>query len=307
MKYQNIHLTNKAANDTIYCLGFFDGLHLGHQELIKETIKIARDSNKKAGLLTFTSFGNTKTSKHNTNKVILTNEQKNKLLESYELDIITYIDFDEECMSTTKEDFIKFLKQELSCVGVIVGTDYRFGYKGEGDISYLKKIESYDFIVNIIEPLKVDDEIVSTTKIIEYLRLGNIEKVNKFLGRNYSINGVVKEGFHIGTTLEFPTANVEFNKELIAPLYGVYGVKVFIDNKEYKGISNIGIRPSINTLEHPLVETNILNYQGNLYDKEIIIEFICFIRQEQKFQSIRELKEQIKEDKKKLLKYLENN
>ena len=304
MNYKVINLRNHIANETIYCLGFFDGLHLGHQELIKKTIKLAKKYNKRAGLLTFTSYGNTKISKHNTNKVILTNHDKNKILESYGLDLLTYIEFDKECMETSKEDFISFLKEELNCFGVVVGTDYRFGYKGEGNTTFLKTQESKNFIVNVINPLKIDNEVVSTTKIIDYLRLGNIEKVNQYLGRNYSISGVVKEGFHVGTTLEFPTANVEFDDNLIAPLFGVYGVKVFVDNKEYLGISNIGIRPSINTLDHPLIETNIFDYHGDLYDKKIKIEFIYFIRKEKKFNSINELKEQIKLDKEIFLSYI---
>lgn len=298
MKYKVVNLHNHITNDTIYCLGFFDGLHLGHQELIKETLKLAKKYNKKAGMLTFSSLLSSKIAKHCESKTILSNSEKEKIINSYDLDVIVYLDFDDECRTTSKKDFILFLQNTLNCCGVVVGEDFRFGYKGEGDYSYLKSIENNDFIVSIVSPIKVNNETISTTKIINYLRDGKIEIVNKYLGRNYYLEGVVKEGFHVGKTLEFPTANIEIEDNVILPLYGVYGVKVHINDSEYLGIANLGIRPSINTLNKPLLETHIFDFDGNIYNQKIKVELIKFIRKEKRFNSINELKEQIIKDKK---------
>lgn len=302
MNYEVIS-NNKTNNGVIFCLGFFDGMHLGHQELVKETLRLAKLYNKKAGLVTFINLPSTKEDKRHNKCILLSNEDKKKIINNYKLDEIVFLKFDAECKSTSKTDFVSFLKNKLNCSGVVVGKDYRFGYKGEGDAEYLLSLNNDDFIVSIVEPFCIDNEIVSTTKIIKFLEEGKIELANKCLGRPYYFEGIVKEGFHVGKTLDFPTANIDFSDDLVIPLYGVYAVKIHIDDddKEYYGISNIGIRPSINTLKKPLLETHIFDFNETIYQKKIKVELLHFIRCEIKFNSINELKEQINKDKKKAL------
>lgn len=304
MKY-NVVLNRTINNDgVVLCLGFFDGLHLGHQELIKKTIEIAKFNNLNAGLLTFSNLPINKENKRLTNKVLLSNKDKEKIMEEFALDQIIFLDFDEKCRSTSKEDFIKFLKDKFNCKGVVVGEDYRFGYKGEGNVDYLLTLKRNDFVVEIIPQIKMDGDIISSTRIISLLQEGNISLANKLLGRNYSLSGKVEKGFGVGKTLDIPTANISLANNLILPINGVYAVKIIYNNVIYKGIANLGIRPSINTLELPLLEVNIFDFNDEIYQKEIRVELIDFIRNETKFADVSLLKEQINKDKKKALELL---
>lgn len=304
MKY-NVVLDKPINKDgVILCLGFFDGLHLGHQELIRKTIEIANLNNFNAGLLTFSNLPINKENKRLTKKLLLLNDEKEMIIRQYELNKIIFLDFDEECRSTSKKDFINFLKNEFNCKGVVVGVDYRFGNKGEGNVDYLLSIKDENFIVEVIPQIKMDNEVISSTRIINLLNKGDISLVNKLLGRNYALSGIVEKGFSVGKTLKFPTANISLDNNLILPLNGVYAVNVIYNNVIYKGVANIGIRPSINTLKSPILEVHIFDFDQDLYKKEIKVELIDFIRKEEKFENNELLKEQIIKDKKKALELL---
>ena len=304
MKYK-VTLNNLINNKgLILCLGFFDGLHLGHQKLIEKTIEIAKLNNLNAGLLTFSNIPINKENKRFTKKVLSSNKEKENIIKNYDLNQIIFIDFDDECRLTSKENFVRFLKDEFNCKGVVVGEDYRFGSNGEGNVNYLLSLRKEDFIVEVIPQIKMDNEIISSTRIISLLNEGNISQVNKLLGRNYSLTGIVEKGFSVGKTLDFPTANISFDDNIILPLNGVYAVNVIYNNIIYKGVANIGIRPSINTMDLPLLEVHIFSFNDDLYQKELKVEFKEFIRKETKFASVELLKEQIIKDKKKALELL---
>jgi len=304
MKYK-VTLNNLINNKgLILCLGFFDGLHLGHQKLIEKTIEIAKLNNLNAGLLTFSNIPINKENKRFTKKVLSSNKEKENIIKNYDLNQIIFIDFDDECRLTSKENFVRFLKDEFNCKGVVVGEDYRFGSNGEGNADYLLSLRKEDFIVEVIPQIKMDNEIISSTRIISLLNEGKISQVNKLLGRNYSLSGIVEKGFSVGKTLDFPTANISFDDNIILPLNGVYAVNVIYNNIIYKGVANIGIRPSINTMDSPLLEVHIFSFNDDLYQKELKVEFKEFIRKETKFTSVELLKEQIIKDKKKALELL---
>lgn len=197
------------------------------------------------------------------------------------------------------EDFVKdILVNNFNIKLAMAGFDYTFGYKGRGNADMLKKLgEKYNFRVIIIPPIKINDEIISSTLIRKYLAKGDMEKTFFLLGRHYSVTGVVKSGHRIGSRLGFPTANINPEDYLILPASGVYITKTSIDGKLYKSITNIGTAPTIKNEGNKVnIETHILDFNENIYEENIEVFFIKKIRDEKKFNNKEELIQQIKSD-----------
>ncbi len=269
-------LENKYDN---VALGNFDGLHKGHQKVLKNLI--AQDGNNLVITFKFPNFDNK----------ILTDEEKIDEIKTFvkQKSDILFIDLQGENSKISKEDFIKFL-QKLCVKNIYVGKDFKFGYKASGNISDLSKV----FNLNIVDFVISNDQKVSSSIIRENLILGHIKKVNDDLGKNYFIHGEVIYGNQIGRTIDFPTINIR--PEKLLPKKGVYLTKVYIDNDVYNGITNVGIKPTIGKSDM-VVETHIFNeFKEEFYGKYVKVEFLDFIRQEKKFNSIEELKIQISKD-----------
>ena len=266
------------------CIGNFDGIHLGHQALINEVLK----NPLKHGLITFEPHP-IKILVDNNYKTLMSLDDKIAYLES-SLDYLIVIEFNQKFSQIAPLEFIKFL--EINQIKeVVCGYDFHFGFKASGDILMLKKY----FTVKSIDPVYVDSEIVKTQKIRTYLIDGNIEEANKLLGRTYSLTGTVKHGHQLGRTIGFPTANLH-EDNLLIPANGVYATKTLIDGKLYLSMTNIGHNPTFNHNDNIVIETNVIDYNDNLYDKKIIVYFYKLIRFERKFSSANELKDELKKN-----------
>ena len=277
-------------NKTAITIGKFEGLHLGHQLLLKEVSDVAKNRGYKAVFIKIRMPG----------KSILTREEEQRFIkENYPAvsDIICY-DFNPEFASVSAEDFIKNILIKKFNVGYLaVGNDFRFGKNRQGDVKLLEKAGKENFFdVKVFDKLQVDGEIVSSTRIKEYLEAGDVSHAGKMMGRPFKLSGMVKGGKKLGRTLGYPTINLDFQETQILPGYGVYSSDIIIDGKNFKGITNIGIRPSIDDGNKPTVETFIYNFSDDVYGEIVDIIPTRFIRSERKFDSLDDLTNQIELD-----------
>ncbi|SHG93760.1 bifunctional riboflavin kinase/FAD synthetase [Tepidibacter thalassicus] len=283
-------------NDTVVTIGNFDGVHIGHQNIIDKTKLIAKEKNLKSVLFTFSNHPiNFFTD--NSLKNLMTVEDKYNFIKNMGIDIVLLIPFNESIIKLTPDEYVKeILIKRLKAKELVVGHDFKFGKNRGGDINFLKKIgQIYNFNVNVVRPVKIENIRVSSTFIRTLLEKGNVGKVKKFLGRYYNINGVVIHGKKLGRKLGFPTINLKLNENILIPKTGVYYTKVKIKDNFYDGATNIGYSPTIKNKNFS-IETHIINYNGDLYKKKVSVYFIERIRDEQKFLSLEELKNQMKND-----------
>lgn len=291
---------------TAVALGNFDGIHIGHQYLLKSNIEKAKEKNLKPSVLFFKNHTKTILKKDENFKIdILTSfEEKIQLLKELGIEIVYVMDFNERIMKLSPELFVKnILLERLNAKLVTVGFDYRFGYKAQGDSNYLKELgKANGFVVNVIDPVYVEGEIVSSTIIRNLIINGYIEKANKLLGRNYCLIGTVIKGRSRGRKLGFPTANIRLNDRYVIPKTGVYKTFTYVDNSKFLSLTNIGYNPTFNE-KNLKIETYILDFDEDIYDSIIKIEFMEFIRDDIKFNSVEELKNQMHKD----VLYIKNN
>lgn len=298
---QIIDAMNKRENNyaTAVALGNFDGIHVGHQHLLKDNIYKGNNSKLKPSVLIFRNHTKTVlTSDKNLGVDILTSyEQKMKILEELGIEIVFVMDFNKELMKLSPDMFIKnILLERLNSKLITIGFDYRFGYKAKGNSSYLQRLGKLNgFSVNIIDPIYVEDEVASSTHIRNLIRVGNIEKANRFLGRNYCITGSVISGSSRGRKLGFPTANIDLDDRYVLPKTGVYKTYTYIGNKKLISLTNIGYNPTFDEKELK-IETHILNFNDNIYGCRIDIEFIEFMRDDMKFNKVEDLVNQMNRD-----------
>ena len=293
--YNNPNLNKNHCNGVI-AIGNFDGLHLGHQKVIKEAKRKAKKNNIPFGVMTFepvpVMFFNNKIKNHRINSL----EQKKTQLKKFKLDFLIIINFNKNFSSQSAEEFIKkMIFKKTKCKYLYVSKNFKFGYKRQGDIKTLKKFEKkYKFKNIVTKPYKKGNKIISSTFLRKKIRLGKIDEVNKLLNRNWCIDGKVIKGQRRGRKIGFPTCNLKLN-DYVVPKLGVYAVKVKSKNFHKNGIANIGYRPTFNG-QNLLLETNIFGINKNLYNKVISINFKKFIRSEKKFRNLKHLKKQIKLD-----------
>ncbi|AEV69024.1 bifunctional riboflavin kinase/FAD synthetase [Acetivibrio clariflavus] len=292
------------TNPTGIGLGNFDGLHIAHMALINTLINESKQRGLESVLYSFTKHPENIIRKKLFTPLITSTGKKIKLLELTQLDYTYFEEFDEQFSRMSPETFVKdILVDRFKMKLAVAGYDYRFGYKGQGDVAYLKELgQKYNYKVITIPAIKVDDEIVSSTLIRKYVKKGDMESAFKLLGRHYSITGVVEKGKRIGNTLGFPTANIYPEEYLLMPLDGVYVTRTLLDGKIYNSITNIGNNPTFSE-QKKSIETYILDYSGNIYGKDIEVFFLKKIRGEKKFNSIDELVEQIRRDIEKARQY----
>ena len=281
----------------ILCLGFFDGVHLGHQSLIKK----ARKEGYKLGVLSFNQSPAYVLGNKLVDNCITSISDKADIFEEIGVDYFFLMDFDHTVASATKDEFINKVLLAINPYQICCGPDYHFGVRAEGDVDYLKRF----FNVKIINFENIKDNKISSRNIISLIKEGEMEAVEEMLGRPYRINGTVMVGFKNGTKIEFPTANLKLEYEYVYPKNGVYIGYGYVYGQKYKAIINVGLHPTINPLAKPQVEVHLIDFEGNLYGKNIFVEFIKFIRDEKKFDSLEELKAQLNRDKQKAKKTLQ--
>ena len=295
--YKNFNIS-KNHKESIILIGNFDGVHLGHQKLFKLAKSYKKKYKLKIGVINFDPMPKMFFNKSLKNFRLSSINQKLNLLNNFGVDFIVTKKFDKTFSKTKSINFIKnILSKKLKAKFIFVSNNFRFGNKREGDVNLLKRFQKkYNYKLINPKPLYKKNKIISSTLIRKLIENGNLKIANQLLSRNWSIEGVVEKGRMMGRKIGFPTCNINI-KNYVIPKVGVYAVDVYIEKnrKKIKGIANIGYRPTFNQ-KKLLLEVNLFKFSGNLYNKNLTINFTKFIRGETKFKNIDALKKQIKKD-----------
>lgn len=286
----------KSFDKSVVTIGKFDGIHKGHEVLIEKTVNYSKQEQLTSVVFTFKNSPISYFSNIITREIITEVEKMNKL-KLLGVDVVIDIPFNKDMAEIAAEDFVKqILVDKLGAKKLIIGHDFAFARKREGTPPILKILgKKYGFDVEVIEPVVINNIRVSSTHVKDLIYAGRVDEIKNYLGRNYAIEGTVIHAKQLGRTLGFPTANIILQENLIIPKRGIYATKVHIGNEVYVGATNIGYNPTVNG-EKMSVETNILQFDKDIYGKTIKLEFLERIRDEKKFKDLNELKLQLKMD-----------
>lgn len=293
----------ECAKQTIVTLGTFDGVHLGHKFILNKLTEASKDSQCESLVLTFFPHPRMILEQDSNIKLLNTIKEKAKLLKKIGIDNLIIQEFDNSFSQLEPEDFVKkVLVDQFNLKKIIIGYDHRFGKNRAADINDLIRFgKKYNFEVEQISAQEIDDVSVSSTKIRTALEEGNIILANEYLGYQYFLNGKVVHGKQLGRTIGYPTANIQITEKYkLIPAIGVYVAYILIDGIKYFGMLNIGTNPTLG--ENPVtIEIHIFDFNQDIYNKEVTIGFIDKIRNQQKFNSLDELKSALAKDKIKAL------
>jgi riboflavin kinase/FMN adenylyltransferase len=304
-KVKNIENYNNSE-PTVVTIGTFDGVHIGHQKIIKRLINTGKFQELKSVILTFFPHPRMVLQKDSNIKLINTIDERYAILDDLGLDYLLIKKFTKEFSRLSAEDFVKqILVEKLHAKKVIIGYDHRFGRNRNADINDLKIFgETYEFDVEEISAQDINDVAVSSTKIRKALNDGNITKANNFLGYNFMLTGLVVKGKGLGKKIAYPTANIYIEEDYkIIPKQGSYIVSSVINDKAIYGMMNIGMNPTVNG-NTQTIEVHFFNFDQDIYGKKIQIDLLQRIRDEEKFESVDTLKIQLAKDKKTALSYI---
>ncbi len=295
-----------ASRNTVVTIGTFDGVHLGHKAILKRLVETAQKEHLESVLLTFFPHPRMVLQKDSDLKLLNTLPEKKALLEELGVDHIVVQPFTREFSRLNAVEYVRdILVHQLKAKKIIIGYDHRFGRNRTANIDDLKEFgEVYDFVVEEISAKELDDVTISSTKIRNALSEGAIETANNYLGYSYQLHGTVVKGKSLGKTISYPTANLKVSVSYkLIPKNGVYLTKVYIANETHYGLTSIGTNPTVGGTSQT-IETFILDFEKDLYGKELTIEFIHFIRDELVFENMEALKKAIHEDEKHARSYL---
>ena len=295
-----------SEKESILTIGTFAGVHIGHNKILKRLIQDSKKNNLSSLVMTFFPHPRMILNKSHEIKMIDTIDEKINLLEKTGLDNLIIHPFDNNFSKIRAKEFVEeILVKKLKIKEIIIGYDHKFGKDREASVEDLKKFgKDYMFTVKEIPAQEIDSIAISSTKIRNAILNGEIEKCNKFLGRNFILTGKVVYGDGLGKKIDFPTANIEIKETYkIIPKNGVYLVKTKINSNTYFGMMNIGVRPTVGGTNKSL-EIHFFNFKDNIYGKNVSIEIIKKIRDEEKFSSIDQLKIQLKKDEQFCLKLI---
>ena len=294
-------------NKSIVTIGTFDGVHLGHRVILKRMKEIAKKTKGKSVLLTFSPHPRHVLHKDNQDmKLITTLQEKQDLINQAGLDNLVIHEFTKKFSRIKPVNFVRdILVEQLNVHTLVIGYDHHFGRNREGSIQELTTLaDLYDFNIEKIDPQYFEDVTVSSSKIRKLIEKGEMVKAKQYLGYEFMLNGKVIKGNSLGKTINFPTANIVVeNKWKILPADGVYAVKIVLEAKEYKGMMNIGQKPTVGGNDKSL-EVNIFDFNQDIYGKGIEIRFVKRIRDERKFEDLQGLKKQLLIDRNKARKIL---
>lgn len=299
MKIYNKLSDFQSKGNAVVTTGTFDGVHIGHQKIIKRLIEKAKEINGESVLLTFWPHPRLIISPNDDNlKLLTTIDEKTEILEKLGVDHFIVLPFTREFSELSCEKYIEdILLDGLGTKAMVIGYDHRFGKNREGGIDYLKKhSERFKIEIEEISRQEIENITISSTKIRNAILHGDLKSASELLGRDYQFSGPVVKGRQLGRTIGFPTANIQVQKKYkLIPKNGVYATNVFLRNQKYKGIMNIGNRPTVDGLG-TTQEVHIFDFSDDIYGETIKVEILEFIREETKFESIDELIKQIKVD-----------
>lgn len=279
-------------------LGFFDGVHSGHAELLKMTKRRAEEIGAMPSVLSFDVHPDTLVFNKEVPLINSAIGREELIRRYFGINNVVFIHFNKHLMCMPWQEFIESLIAELNIAWIVVGHDFCFGYKGEGTALRLKDYcEARGIGCDIIPALRIDGRIVSSTYIRELIANGDIETANLYLGHPHTLSDTVHSGYHLGRDLGAPTINMFFPDGVLVPKHGVYATKVILeDGSKYISVTNVGIRPTVSESSRVSVESHLLDYSGNLYGRQARVEFYHYMREEVKFNSFEELSEHIKMD-----------
>ncbi len=298
-----------SKEKTFVTIGTFDGVHFGHQKIIEKLVTDAKKANKKSVVLTFFPHPRMVLQKDSALELINTIEEKKTLLAKTGLDYLIIHPFSKNFSRTTALEFVRdLLVNQLNISKLIIGYDHHFGKNREGNIVQLTEYSHlYDFTVEEIPAQDIDDVSVSSTKIRRALHAGNLKTANNYLGYYFTLNGNVVNGKQLGGKIGYPTANIDVKEDYkLIPKTGVYVVKSKIDNNTVFGMMNIGNRPTVDG-NYQTIEVHFFDFNQDLYTKNLTIELLYFLRDEQKFDDIDSLINQINKDEVTARDYIKNN
>lgn len=290
---------NSEPIDPVWAtIGNFDSVHLGHQALISQVIGKANADQVNSLAITLWPHPRVFSTKESKGFYLISRQERYNLLEKAGLDGILTLEFNKNLANLSPEKFLQKLNWFAPLRGLIVGKGFVLGKNRQGTEDVLREICSrMGIAVEYVEPLKLDGKVVSSQRIRKALDEGDVNLAARLLGRTYELSGVVAHGNKIGSKLGFPTANIYFDPDRKLPRYGVYATIVELDGSEYMGVTNVGIRPTFDDGLLPSVETLLLDFDGNIYGKVIHVKFIQYMRDEEKYEHISDLIDQIEKDK----------
>ncbi|MBF0710270.1 MULTISPECIES: bifunctional riboflavin kinase/FAD synthetase [unclassified Gemella] len=301
MKVFYINDMSEIKEDNIkraVALGFFDGIHKGHRKIIENTISGAKNEGMTSCLLTFDICPKEFFSGKEI-KLLTPKQRKISILNELGIDELYILKFNDKLSKISKEEFIETVLKKLNIVSVYCGEDYLFGSKGQGTPAFIEEYTKGSIKVNIVKLIKSkDNNKISSTYLRNLIIEGKVFEYKEISGVNYKISGKVKKGKQLGRTISFPTVNLELDEEYVIPnKFGVYLTKVKVKGKYYKGITNIGKNPTVSDSGNLSIETYILDFSEDIYGEKIELEFYDYLRKEQKFLGLEELKKQLLNDK----------
>ncbi len=287
---------------TAVTIGKFDGFHLGHRSLLAEVLK-EKENGLASCVISFSTVVD------GGRKLIYTKEEQRKLCESLGIDVLAEYVLDESLREMTAEQFVsEILCKKLQAKVIVAGEDFRFGKGRAGDVALLQRLEeTYGYRTVCVSKVTEESVRISSTGIRVLLTEGNVAEANGLLGRPYAVFGEVMHGKKLGRTLGFPTMNLIPSAEKLLPAYGVYVTRTKVDGQWVSGITNIGLRPTVDSDKQVSVETHLFEYEGDLYGKQVEVQFLHFLRPERKFADVEALKAAMFEDLKNAKAILENS
>jgi riboflavin kinase/FMN adenylyltransferase len=282
--------------DSLVTIGVFDGVHLGHKQLIARTKELASQQGLCPLIVTFDKHPQEVLTPGTTPPFLTDAAEKARLLEKEGAAAVIMLTFTRELSQLSAVQFINWLQTNLRMKGIVVGPDFALGHRGEGDIPTLRRLgEEMGFSVTVIPPVRQNGDIISSTAIRRAMAEGDMEKVQRFMSRPFSLHGKVVHGKGRGASLGFPTVNLQILPGQAVPPDGVYATRAHVDNLTYPSITNVGMNPTFGNTERT-IESYLLDYHDNLYDREVKIDFIRRIRDEIKFDNAEDLVKQIYDD-----------
>ena len=286
----------KSNENLAIALGFFDGVHLGHKAVINAAVDYAKKNNIKSAVVTFrqspyVALNNVKPN------YIITLEEKIKAIKKLGVDYLYLSDFTEDLAKQTASDYLKNLVDDLHPKMIATGFNHYFGYNKSGGVDYLRLMQQeYEYEFKEINPIKLNEDVISSTAIRKALSNGDIPKANSMLGYRFYVKNEVIKGRQIGRTIGFKAANLKMPEKMINIPDGVYAVEVEVLGKKHMGIANFGSNPTVTDDSQKLLEVHIIGFNQDIYGELVKVSFLVKIRNEKKFQSLTELKTQIEKD-----------
>jgi len=296
----------RIKNGIVLALGYFDGLHLAHQNLIIKTLEVAKEHNYRSGLMTFQPNPKYFLGKQKIESLLTPHHMKINLLDKMGVDYLFVVKFDAAVAKLTHKQFIEKFILPLDTKHVVTGFDFLYGHKGKGNVNSLLEDGNKQFNITMIDEQRINGIKVSSSEIRALILNGQVDEVKDYLGRFYTTEGIVIHGFKRGREMGYPTANISTIDSYLIPQNGVYIVKVKVFQTEYDGICNIGHNPTFSENNNKSVEVHILNFSKFIYNEKITITWVKKIRDEKKFDSVSNLILQLNEDKEKALYFINN-